>query len=108
MLVPPEVFTAVTGLVPRDDRHPERRVFHGVTADTLRMAISRACRAAGVPVFTPHDLRRRHVSLLHYAGVPWREIGERVGQTDVATTANTYSLVLADTAELDYQALLTC
>lgn len=69
------------------------------------MAIRRGCVAAGVPVFTPHDLRRRRVSLLHYAGVPWREIGEHVGQTDIATTANTYSLVLTDTDELDYTAL---
>lgn len=43
----------------------------------------------------------------HAAGVPGREIGEHVGQTDIATTANTYSLVLTDTDELDYTALLT-
>jgi integrase len=70
--VPPALFQAVLELCPRDDRVPERRVFQGVTADRLRTAISRACVASGVPVFSPHDLRHRRISLLHLGGVPWR------------------------------------
>jgi hypothetical protein len=35
------------------------------------------------------------------AGVPWARIGEHVGQRNLAVTANTYSHVLADEAELD-------
>ena len=68
---------------------------------------SRVARQAqpDAPTRTPAPCRRR-VTLLHYAGVPWREIGERVGQTDIATTANTYSLVLTDTTELDHETLL--
>jgi integrase len=77
-------------------------VFEHVTADRLRMAISRACTAAGVPVFSPHDLRHRRISLLHLAGVPWAIIGQR----DLAVTANTYSHVLSDETELDYPKLL--
>jgi len=103
---PPVVFEAVLALCPRDDRHPDRRVFEQVTADRLRMAIARACTAAGVPVFSPHDLRHRRISLLHLGGVPWARIGEHVGQRDLAVTANTYSHVLADETELDYEALL--
>lgn len=38
------------------------------TADRLRTAIGRACKAAGVPVFSPHDLRHRRISLLHRQG----------------------------------------
>jgi hypothetical protein len=34
--------------------------------------------------------------------VPWARIGERVGQRNLAVTANTYSHVLADEAVLDY------
>jgi integrase len=104
--VPPVLFEAVAGLCPRDDRHPDRRVFENVTADRLRMAIQRACVAAGVPVFSPHDLRHHRISLLHLAGIPWARIGEHVGQRDLAVTANTYSHVLADEAELDYAELL--
>ena len=104
--MPPDVFAAVTALCPRDDRSPARRVFQGVTADRLRTAIGRACVAAGVPVFSPHDLRHRRISLMHLAGVPWARIGEQVGQRDLAVTANTYSHVLADETEIDYEEVL--
>ena len=60
--VPPVVFGAVLKLCPRDDRSPARRVFQGFGADRFRTAISRACVAAGVPVFSPHDLRHRRIS----------------------------------------------
>jgi integrase len=59
-----------------------------------------------VPAFSPHDLRHRRISLLHLAGVPWATIGQHVGQRDIATTANTYSHVLSDETELDYERLL--
>jgi integrase len=104
--VPPALFAAVLELCPRDDRHPDRRVFEGVGADRLRTAISRACTAAGVPVFSPHDLRHRRMSLLHLGGVPWATIGQGVGQRNLAVTANTYTHVLADERELDYPNLL--
>jgi integrase len=104
--VPPAVFGAVTALCPRDDRVPDRRVFQGFGADRLRTAIGRACVAAGVPVFSPHDLRHRRISLMHLAGAPWARIGEQVGQRDLAVTANTYTHVLADETELDYRSLL--
>jgi hypothetical protein len=39
--------------------------------------------------------------------VPWARIGEHVGQRNLAVTANTYSHVLADEAELDYGLLLS-
>jgi integrase len=105
--VPPPVFDAVTALVPRDDRTPARRVFQGFDGDSFRTAISRACTAAGVPSFSPHDLRHRRISLLHLGGVPWARIGEHVGQSNLAVTANTYSHVLSDEAELDYEGMLS-
>jgi integrase len=104
--VPPLVDGAVLELCPRDDRHTDRRVFENFSADRLRMAISRACSTAGVPAFSPHDLRHRRISLLHLGGVPWATIGLAVGQRDVATTANTYSHVLTDETELDNANLL--
>lgn len=103
--VPPILFERVLELVPRDDRSPSRRVFQGVTAARLRTAIARACTAAGVPAFSPHDLRHRRISLLHLSGVPWARIGEHVGQRNLAVTANTYTHVLPDETELDYSAV---
>jgi integrase len=106
-VVPPEpVFAAVTALVPRDDRVPERPVFVGFGSDRFRTALTRACTGAGVPTFSPHDLRHRRVSLLHAQGLSWARIGERVGHADLVTTARTYTHVLADEAELDYASLV--
>ena len=103
--VPEPLLRAVLELVPRDDRVGSARVFLGVTADRLRTAIARACTAAGVPAFSPHDLRHRRISLLHLGGVPWARIGEHVGQRNLAVTANTYTHVLVDESEIDYAAL---
>jgi integrase len=105
--VAPVLFEVVLALVPRDDRTPERRVFQGFGADRFRTQIARSCVAAGVPAFSPHDLRHRRISLLHLTGVPWARIGEHVGQRDIAVTANTYTHVLLDETELDYERMLT-
>jgi hypothetical protein len=79
----------------------------GFGGDRFRTAIARACTAAAVPAFSPHDLRHRRISLLHLSGVPWARIGEHVGQRSLRVTADTYSHVLVDESELDYSALLT-
>ena len=85
-------------LGPREDRD--------VTAARLRMAIGRACKAAGVPVFSPHDLRHRRISLLHRQGRSWAEIARFVGQRKLSVTADTYTHVLSDGQELDYEGML--
>jgi integrase len=46
---PPLLLERVLDLCPRDDRHPDRRVFEQVTGDRLRTALTRACTAAAVP-----------------------------------------------------------
>jgi integrase len=97
---------AVLELCARDDRHPARHVFEGVTSERLRTALTRSCTAAGVPAFSPHDLRHRRVSLLHLGGMPWARIGELVGHDDLVTTARTYTHVVVDERELDYGELL--
>jgi integrase len=63
-------------------------------------------QAAAIPLWSPHDLRHRRISLLHLRGVPWARIGEFVGQRDLNVIANTYTHVLMDEAELDYAGLL--
>jgi integrase len=93
-------------LGPREDRDLGARLFATRGADALRTSIAKACKAAGVPLFSPHDLRHRRISLLHLRGVPWARIGEFVGQRNLVVTANTYSPVLVNEAELDYAELL--
>jgi integrase len=94
-------------LGPREDRDPDARLFAGSGANALRTSIAKACRAAAIPLFSPHDLRHRRISLLHLRGVPWARIGEFVGQRDISVTADVYSHVLSDEAELDYEVMLT-
>jgi integrase len=100
------LFDAVMRLRPREDRDPLARVFDGFTADRFRTAIARACAATGTPLFSPHDLRHRRISLWHRGGVPWAQIGQWVGQRSLEVTADTYTHVLADDAELDRFGLL--
>jgi integrase len=82
------------------------RLFGGSGADALRTPIGKACKAAGVPLWSPHDLRHSRIRLLHLRGVPWARIGEFVGQRDISVTADTYSHVLSDETELDYEGMI--
>lgn len=93
-------------LPPREDRDPLSRLFPGAGADRLRTAIARACRAAGIPEFSPHDLRHRRISLLHHQGRSWAEIGRFVGQRKLSLTADVYTHVLSDGREVDYAGLV--
>lgn len=93
-------------LGPREDRDSNGRLFASSGADALRTSIAKTCRAAGIPLWSPHDLRHRRISLLHLRGVPWARIAEFVGQRDLTVTANTYTHVLVDEAEIDYAHLL--
>lgn len=95
-----EAITAT--LPPREDRDSDARLFPGVGADKLRTAIGRACKAAGVPVFSPHDLRHRRISLLHRQNRSWAEIARFVGHRKLSVTADTYTHVLSDGREVDY------
>jgi integrase len=96
----------VDGLPAREDRDPHAPLFPIGSADRLRMAIARACRDAGVPLFSPHDLRHRRISLLHHQGTSWAEIGAGVGQRNLSTTADIYTHVLMDYREIDRSRLL--
>ena len=58
-----------------------------------------------MPLWSPHDLRHRRIACCTCAAMPWARIGEFVGQRNLAVTANTYTHVLVDEAELDYAAL---
>jgi len=81
-------------------------LFPDVGADRLRTAIARACKAAGIPVFSPHDRRHRRISALHRQGRSWADIGAFVGQRSLKVTADTYTHVLLDDREVDYTQML--
>jgi integrase len=80
--------------VDRADRLPERRVFLGLSEDRMQRAMREACVEAGLPAFTPHDLRKRRISLWHGQGVTVTELRERAGHSDVMTTLRAYAFVI--------------
>jgi integrase len=103
----PALADAIEATLPhRRFRDPEARLFGDSGSDALRTAIAKACKAEGIPTFSPHDLRHRRISLLHLRGVPWARIGEFVGQRSLSVTADVYSHVLSDETEVDYVRLL--
>ena len=87
-------------------RDPAARLFPDSGADALRTAIAKACTAARVPLFSPHDLRHRRISLLHRQGRSWAEVGAFVGQRSLKVTSDTYTHVIVDGREVDLPALL--
>jgi integrase len=104
--VPEPVFQAVVDLVPRDDRDLDGQVFAGFGAGRLRTAIGRACKAAGVPAFSPHDLRHRRATLWHLDGRPVVEAASWLGHSPQEHLKTHAHATLGDRAELDYAALL--
>jgi integrase len=104
--MPTAVFDAVLALCPRDDRTAERRVFQGFRGDAFRTQLGRACIAAGVPGFSPHDLRHRRISLLLRQGADVVSVSRLVGHARASMSLDVYGHVLIDGAELDYAELL--
>jgi integrase len=68
--------------------------------------LGRVCVAAGVPVFSPHDLRHRRISLLVRSRVDPVSVSRRVGHARASMSLDVYGHVLIDDGELDYAELL--
>lgn len=81
----------VADTLPREDRTAGRRVFGRVNEGSLRAAMDKACIAAGVPHFHPHDLRHRRATIWHHEGVPLRVVMERGGWKRSEVAIETYS-----------------
>lgn len=89
--VPEAVMDELAALVPREDRDLEAAVFPGLVDGSVRMAMRRACAAAGVPLYSPHDLRHRYITLLVRRGVDPVLVAALVGHTRKSLTLDVYS-----------------
>jgi integrase len=96
--VPEWVMEDVLAACPPDDRTPERRVFLGATRQVLGMAMRRGCQAAGLALYSPHDLRHRYASVKVREGVPVTDLAAQLGHARKSMTLDTYSHVLLDDA----------
>jgi integrase len=92
--VPEWLMEEVAAECPPDDRAAERRVFPGATRQVLGMAMRRGCQAAGLPLYSPHDLRHRYASVKIREGVPVTDLAAQLGHARKSMTLDTYSHVL--------------
>jgi integrase len=92
--VPEWLMEDVLKTCPPDDRTPERRVFQGATRQVLGMAMRRGCEAAGLALYSPHDLRHRYASVKIREGVPVTDLAAQLGHARKSMTLDTYSHVL--------------
>jgi integrase len=92
--VPDTTMIAVSSTCPPDDRAPERRVFPGFTPDVAKNVMARACKAAGIPHYHPHDLRHRYASRMLQQGIPVTNLAAQLGHSRKSLTLDTYSHVL--------------
>jgi integrase len=99
------VFDAVLRLVPREDRDPAARVFR-FDGDAYRTELTRACKAAGVPVFTPNDLRHRRATLWHLGGVPSADAASWLGHSPNEHLRTYAHASLDERSEVAYAPLL--
>ena len=103
---PLEIFTAVADLVPREDRDLQAQLFAGFSGDAMRTAIAKACKAAAVPLFSPHDLRHRRATLWHFQGVPHVQAAAWLGHSPDEYLKTYAHATLTDRAELVYGDLI--
>jgi integrase len=107
--LPEWLLDAIEDTCPLEDRTPDRKVFQSVTEASAYQTMLRACKAAGVPHYHPHDLRHRRITVWHQSGVPARELAERAGHARPSMSLDVYSHVMpADEVPADrFQSLLT-
>jgi integrase len=69
-------------------------VFPGFSPDVGKNLVARACKAAGIAHYHPHDLRHRYASVQIGAGVPVTALSAQLGHSKKSLTLDVYSHVL--------------
>jgi integrase len=88
----PEWLMAVTEQTCQlEHRTAERRVFSNITESGAWSAMERACKLAGIPHFSPKDLRHRRATIWHHDGLPARVLAERLGHARASMSLDVYS-----------------
>ena len=82
--------------VPARRSHSRAARLPGLLARVAKNVIARACKAAGIPHFHPHDLRHRYASVKLREGVPVTDLAAQLGHSKKSMTLDVYSHVLLD------------
>jgi integrase len=91
--------------VPREDRDLAGQVFDGFGADRMSTSIAKACKAAAVPAFSPHDLRHRRATPWHLGGVPPVQAAAWLGHSPTEHLKTYAHVTLVDRSEIDHARL---
>jgi integrase len=94
--VPAWLMVEIQESCPPDDRLAEQRIFPGCTRHAAGGVMRRACAAAGLAHYHPHDLRHRYASVKIAEGVPVTDLAAQLGHSKKSLTLDTYSHVLVD------------
>lgn len=107
--LPEWLMAHIDAACPVEDRVEGRRVFPAIDEEGARRAMRRACTLAGIPSYSPHDLRHRRATLWHYAGVPLREVQDRIGHSSALVTLDSYThaIELVEVPVESYEAALS-
>jgi integrase len=93
--LPEGLMTRLTDHATATKRGPEDRIL-GITDQGLRNAMARACIAAEVSHYKPHDLRHRFASVRVMAGWPTSVVSKTLGHRKESITSDIYSHVLTE------------
>lgn len=99
--LPGHVLARLLDRVAPEDRLPDRPLLPKLTDHGMRKRMARACRDAGIPVYSPHDLRHRWISLALRRGVPLAEVAAAAGHARQSMTADVYSHVVLEPGDLE-------
>jgi hypothetical protein len=92
----PELVATLSDLRLRKDRERASPLFPDFSAQGLRLAMERACRAAEIPHYHAHDLRPPVHQPARGLGPPHPARAAVVGHSRASTTLDTYFHVLLD------------
>jgi integrase len=92
--VPDWLMPYLEATCPLEDRTAERRVLTGISESGAWNAMERACKLAGIPHFSPKDLRHRRATIWHHSGLPARVLAERLGHSKASMSLDVYSHTL--------------
>ena len=72
------------------------RLFPGLTPTQVRRALARILTTAGLPHFSPYDLRHTYASLLLSANAPLLYVAQRLGHAKPTMTLKHYAKWMPD------------
>jgi integrase len=93
--IPEALMAELLAFAAAEGRLPKERLL-GVSDQGIRNAMARACRDAGLPLYSPHDLRHRGASVRMMAGWTAGVVAKWLGHKRESVTTDVYSHVLLE------------